>query len=735
MQFLIKIFIVFISFFHFNIFAAITCSQNGTAVLFVNGYDINDKDIAYMQSEKLKKYLVDKTQLDSKSNVNFDFIFLDRLSYLKTEAEKTSAIQKELDLVRREFIKRNIQPDKVFELLLKIFKFVGVDFGGDPVEGVSEDVSRILAAGMYRESVIDPARLDVLRLIHGIRTKMFKKEGLGVKFDQKVIIVAHGEAGDYIKQARPNLFDPLYPENLLTQPLPSEMENNFPHPSQEQALEAPKYISTALIGTLREEFSSSNKEVYRNFQVDGYIQEFATNLLQPNISALPNELLLTLISGHDFSLSYLGKDHVRESNTDLFHGTLGGVREAAEKLESNCTEETSYAPRITYSAFFNNVTSSVPVTIDASATIDYYEKLLGSTFSMIEWNVAGVGTTTSNMVQTYLPREQYFSNMAKMTFENGEEVLALVVVDLLSYIPGYQVLNQIVSQYYPQATAIDPDKNIFYYFAADGLTGIDATSGELLFKNLQTYGENILGAYWMDVTSSGSIVVVYQGGVTGLQRRAAILKPNGELISSFLLTNTFPIYGMNLDKKNNILYYTLFADDTQSVLYAANILTGARTYQYYPTNLGIDLLKIEAVPTFLDSQGWLVRAGIIYNNDDFQPIRDSFAVRFNPITLQFELKPIVGAIDMPVFYAIDNQKNLVYGMFAPKNLTNSFFGALNPFNGELIYGFSPVLPPMYGQPKISPDGNFLGVTYECVLNNCGYKLFKLNRNIVPSTLL
>ncbi len=358
MQLLVKLFIILLLFTSLTstVFASPKCSINGTTVFFTNGYDLNDELKVSQSAEKISEALTDYAQIDSEEEVKFSYIFLDRFSYLRppptaqelaspvlmaAKIERENAliqaeIQKETDTVRRKLIQKEViqRNDLGTRFILNFFNIIKLPGLVDDALKLAEAFSDLTTElNTFNEtSIAAPARTDLLNFIREIRLAMFTELGLGYQLSQrKVILVTHGESGHYLKQANEFLFNTNYPTLTGTvYPTP------YPFPNVNDVTKAYKIISAVHIGTLLGNLGAINRETYRNYEKDEYVLRFAMFPAIPNIGESvfvePNSNDL----GHNFIKTYLNLSDVRENSTDTYYGTLGGIREAAELLESNC---------------------------------------------------------------------------------------------------------------------------------------------------------------------------------------------------------------------------------------------------------------------------------------------------------------------------------------------------------------------------------------------------------------
>lgn len=311
-----------------NLFASeLTCSKSGTAVVYVNGYEDIDLNEARISAHILGSHLIANKSAIDKKDLSIQLSFVERFSAVDTPFKKF--VDELVIEIRRLYVANSISSQNVnFE-----------DFANSFLQGTSSNPPKIglpnnvintivieiakFLAGENKDRIFGQVDLDVKNLLLALRTELDN--------DIKVLVVTHGEGGLYYKQARRDLF------NFLV-----EGDSFFPLKigagkfSEINGLS--RFISASHIGTLLD--SMEGKQVYRNYQNDLYLLEVHQNSYGFNL--LPANIPLSFFVSsdplqHDFSSVYLA-DGIRGELDGRFDTTLGGIREAAELLESNCGE-------------------------------------------------------------------------------------------------------------------------------------------------------------------------------------------------------------------------------------------------------------------------------------------------------------------------------------------------------------------------------------------------------------
>lgn len=251
----------------------------------------------------------------------------------------------------------------------------------------------------------------------------------------------------------------------------------------------------------------------------------------------------------------------------------------------------------------------------------------------------------------------------------------------------------------------------------------------------------------MSTNKSGNIVLIYLD--IDRKLKFALKNPiNGTNSLDVALNGDINMFSdPAFDKKNNILYYSLSVNGGGYVLdpadgifkilntlVAVNADTGAELARadYLSGSIQEEVFRSNFAPTFVNSNGWLVRMGAYaYNSmSGGESVFKAFSAAWNPQTLMIDIVYYPDYIDPAHgFVAMDNRKNLAYSFMRIADFNGpTRFTAIDSKTRGIVYSRSPDAVPSLISPQITSKGHMIGLVQFPCTTICSYSIYRLIRS-------
>lgn len=693
----------------------LTCSKNGTALLFVNG--VNTTEIEARQNAKKTWELGLAAQIDKKAILK-DFYYNQSLGVLKDFME--SGIQ---------LIEQTLGTGdyKAWSHYLR-FGQIPTNLGSEATRALINQRLGEIRNGILFNLQNSSREQDIIGLSQMV--------GGYLAAERKVLLVSHSQGNFFANSAYSTLqlsevsSKLKFYANFQVAPPTSEVRSKGLYI---------KLLDDVIVGNVPFSLPGNYSQVGPDWSFTDEDGEMSGQ------DSVHHNFLDTYTSVNVFG------DGAHGGTMDyIFKETLLDV---AAKLESNCSDQPKI--KLTY-----DQQNPYKIHFDATKLTNAIPNAIISGEFVWEWGDGSQNKTTVGPLSSHTYSEFInYSGTLVIPLTNGTKTVSFTA-DLSRFTGNTEIINSNLgfnnfSGESPLLSAMDLENDYYYLFTSSGnLVSFKGKTGEQVSSIPLS---NVQNVRWMGLDSKGDIVFV-SFTLLGSYNYSIVSPSTGEILFSKDLStgDVFSMEGFALDSERSIFYYTIPSSDFAATLFAMDSNTGTllgTVADYYaggPVS-STNYVRLNASSVLINSDGWLVRSGGLFPE---APLGSNNVHQFQALIAKWD--PETQAMTtttysnyFPIFgpmQGIDNNKDLLYVLLSTNDFSGmSAFAAIDSSSGDLVYSvpatsFSTNF--YVSNSQITNDGHIVGTNYvceeaaPCIISeatpfcpppSCAYSLIKLLR--------